>query len=143
VPQATDFDVTGVTSYAGDKQLDFGLLANFIHQVINPLSGTSGHIGNLIEGTIPESKRDQRMRAARAQLEHAISLMRNLAYFSQISQDPFSPNPGSIRKVCVIPQTIIEALQFYQEMASNKKVTIEHLNRWDQYKVVGNPDLLR
>lgn len=140
---SSDFDLTTVTRAANARALDFGLLANFIHQVINPLSGTSGHIGNLIEGTIPEAKREQRMRAARAQLEHAISLMRNLAYFSQISQDPSNPNPGAVRKTCVIPQVIIEAMQFYQEMAAKKGISIEHLNRWDQFKVVGNPDLLR
>ena len=126
-----------------DRQFDFGLLANFVHQVINPLSGTSGHIGNLIDGLVPENKRDQRLRAARAQLEHSISLMRNLAYFSQISIDPKNTNPGAVRKTCVIPQVIIEAIQYYQEMAANMGIAVEHLNASDQYKVIGNPDLLR
>jgi len=97
----------------------------------------------LIEGTIPESKREQRLKAARAQLEHAISLMRNLAYFSQIGIDPSNTNPGAVRKTCVIPQVIIESIQYYQEMAASKNISIELLNRWDQYKVIGNPDLLR
>lgn len=139
----TDFKLTEGVSLAKAREFDFGLLANFVHQVINPLSGTSGHIGNIINGTIPESKKDQRLRAARAQIEHSISLMRNLAYFSQISLDPKNVNPSAVRAICTIPKIIIEAIQYYQEMASTKNISIEHLNSWDQYKVVGNPDLLR
>ena len=142
MPDTTDFRLTDDEAPL-ERKFDFGLLANFVHQVINPLSGTSGHIGNLIDGTVPENKRVQRLRAARAQLEHSISLMRNLAYFSQISIDPLNTNPGAIRKVCVIPQVIIEAIQFYQEMANNKNISVEHLNPSDQYRVVGNTDLLR
>lgn len=139
---ATDFRLEEDPNRS-ERRFDFGLLANFVHQVINPLSGTSGHIGNLIDGSVPEAKREQRLRAARAQLEHSISLMRNLAYFSQISIDPKNTNPGAIRKICVIPQVIIEAIQFYQEMASTKNIAVEHLNPNDQYRVIGNPDLLR
>ncbi len=139
---ATDFRLVDEPERS-DRKFDFGLLANFVHQVINPLSGTSGHIGNLIDGSVPENKREQRLRAARAQLEHSISLMRNLAYFSQISIDPKNTNPGAVRKICVIPQVIIEAIQYYQEIASSRGIAVEHLNPGDQYRVVGNPDLLR
>src|SRR4030095_11893812 len=51
--QATNFDLV--------------LLANFVHQVVNPLNGVAGTLDNLVDGVITDEKRrDQRMRAARA-----------------------------------------------------------------------------
>lgn len=126
------------------EMIDFGLLANFTHQVINPLNGVSGTIGNLLDGTIVEPhRREQRLRAARAQLEHSILLVRNLAYFSQISLDPKNANPETTEKTCVIPQVVIEAAMFFQELAAHKGMTIDLSDRNTQYRVDGNPDLLR
>jgi signal transduction histidine kinase len=125
------------------RVLDFGLLANFVHQVINPLNGVSGTLDNIIDGTISDERRPQRLRAAKAQLEHCIMLVRNLAYFSQISLDPTNVNPGKIRKTCVIPQTIIEAAQFFQELGAARGIKIHLDDRVTQYRVEGNPDLLR
>jgi len=142
MPDSTGNEVEALSD-SKDTKFDFGLLANFVHQVINPLNGVSGTLGNLIDGATPPAKQTQRLRAARAQLEHAISLVRNLAYFSQISIDPKNTNPGAIRKTCVMPQTIIEAIQFFQELAYSRNVAVELVNRWDQFKVEGNPDLLR
>ncbi|HWJ73388.1 MAG TPA: HAMP domain-containing sensor histidine kinase [Kaistia sp.] len=123
---------------------DFGLLANFVHQVINPLNGVSGTLDNLIDGTISdEYRREQRLRAARAQLEHSIMLVRNLAYFSEISIDPRNTNPSKIRKTCVIPQIIIEAAMFFQELAESRDIKIHLEDRVTQYITEGNPDLLR
>ncbi len=45
---------------------DLTLLANFIHQIINPLNGVMGTLDNLIDGTVPVEKRDQRLKATRA-----------------------------------------------------------------------------
>jgi signal transduction histidine kinase len=124
--------------------LDFSLLANFVHQVINPLNGVTGTLDNLIDGTIVEEhRRGQRLKAARAQLEHCIMLVRNLAYFSQISLDPGNTNPGKVQKICVIPQVIIEAAMYFQEMAESRGMKIDLVDRETQYRVVGNPDLLR
>jgi signal transduction histidine kinase len=128
---------------ANRESLDFGLLANFVHQVINPLNGVSGTLDNLIDGTIQEHRREQRLKAARAQIEHSIMLVRNLAYFSNISLDPQNTNPGKVQKTCVIPQVIIEAAMYFQEMAQHKGLTIDLTDRVTQYRVQGNPDLLR
>ncbi len=124
--------------------LNFSLLANFVHQVINPLNGVTGTLDNLIDGTIAEEhRRQQRLKAARAQLEHCIMLVRNLAYFSQISLDSGNTNPGKIQKTCIIPQIIIEAAMYFQEMAANRQIEIDLMDRATQYRVQGNPDLLR
>lgn len=125
------------------ETLDFGLLANFVHQVINPLNGVCGTLDNLSDGTIPDHKRDQKTRQARAQLEHSIMLVRNLAYFSQISLDPQNTNPGAVKKICVMPQVIIEAALFFQEAARSKDLEIQLTDKVTQYRVDGNPDLLR
>ena len=52
-----------------DSSFDLTLLANFVHQVVNPLNGVIGTLDNLIDGTISEERRMQRTTAARGQLE--------------------------------------------------------------------------
>lgn len=118
--------------------IDLTLLANFTHQVINPLNGVAGTLDNLIDGTITDSRREQRTKAARAQLEGVITLVRNVAYLSSTQYEAGIPN----RKI-VLPQVIIEAAMYYQEEGSTKKITIDLLNRQDQNKVPGHPEALR
>ena len=123
--------------------INFQFVANFIHQVIHPLNAVSGTLSNLIDGTIQGARREQRLRAARGQLETAILLVRNLAYFSSISLDPDNINPGHVVQRCVIPQIIIEAAQFFQEIGDHTGIKITLTDRRTQYTILGNADLLR
>ena len=53
----------------GEGQLylfDLHLLSNFVHQIINPLNGVIGTLDNIIDGTVPSERRDQRLKAVRA-----------------------------------------------------------------------------
>lgn len=118
--------------------IDLTLLANFTHQVINPLNGVAGTLDNLIDGTIGENRREQRTKAARAQLEGVITLVRNLAYLSSAQYEAGIPN-----RLIVLPQVIIEAAMYYQEEAATKRIRIDLLNRADQNKVPGHPEALR
>ena len=131
------------SSESKDPKLDFGLVANFVHQVINPLTAVSGTLSNLIDGTIQGARREQRLRAARGQLETTILLVRNLAYFSGISLDPNNVNPGHVSERCVIPKIILDAAQFFQELGANKHITITLTDRRTQYTILGNSALLQ
>ena len=122
------------------EEFDLTLLSNFIHQVINPMNGVAGTLDNIIDGKITGAGRaEQRMRAARAQLEQCISLVRNLAYFAQ----GFSALVPTDARAVIVPQAIIEAAMFFQEDAANKGMTIELRNRRDQNKINGHPELIR
>ena len=123
--------------------LDLHLLANFVHQVINPLNGVIGTLDNVIDGTVPAGKRDQRLRAVRAQLEWSVLLVRNLAYFTKTSLRPGQNAASEPTKTCVLPQLIIEAAQFFQEPGLSRGITIHLEDRNTQYAVEGSPDLLR
>ena len=124
--------------------LDYGLLANSVHQIINPLNGVSGTLDNLADGTIAQPQRiTQRTKAARAQLEQCILLIRNLAFILEISADPSKLEINLMRKTCVIPQIVIEAAMFFQELGASKGMTIQLEDRQTQYAAQGNPDLLR
>lgn len=118
--------------------IDLTLLANFTHQVINPLNGVAGTLDNLIDGTIGENRREQRTKAARAQLEGVITLVRNLAYFSSAQYEADRPN-----RQLVLPQVIIEAAMYYQEEGATKRISIDLLNPADQNKIQGHPEVLR
>jgi len=119
------------------------LLANFTHQIINPLNGVIGTIDNLIDGTTQQDKFPVRLRSVRGQLECTVSLIRNLAFFAQYTAEYGQVRQHKMDKISVIPQIVIEALTFYQEQARQKNIAIELRKRWRQYAVKGNPDLLR
>lgn len=119
------------------------MIHNLTHQAINPLNGVIGTLDNLIDGTIQGARREQRLRSARAQLEYTVSLIRNLAYFAQYGTDT-NPEPKfKTTAVCIIPQLLIEAAQFFQEQGSLQGVRLEVLDRQVQNAVYGDPELLR
>jgi len=119
------------------------LLSNFTHQVINPLNGVLGTLDNIIDGTVPTDRVETRLKSARGQLECTVSLVRNLAFFAQYTANYADVVKGKSEKVCVIPQLLIEAAQFFQEQGREHSNAIEINERWKQIATKGNPDLVR
>jgi signal transduction histidine kinase len=120
--------------------LDLTLLANFVHQIINPLNAVAGTLDNLAEGLIKEEfRREQRLAAARAQIEQCITLMRNLAFLAQGSGGVADND----RRIVVLPQVIIEAAMFYQEDGKSKQIEIRLDDDETQNRVSGHPELIR
>lgn len=126
-------------SASSDAGVDLTLLANFTHQIINPLNGVVGTLDNIIDGTIGPDRRDQRTKAARGQLENCITLVRNLAYLAS-GESAFSDSGE--RKV-VLPQAIIESAMFYQEEGKRRRISIDLENRSDQNVITGHPETLK
>jgi signal transduction histidine kinase len=126
-----------------DALFDLHILSNFVHQIINPLNGVIGTVDNLIDGTTQGDRREQRLRAVRAQLEWAVVLVRNLAFFTKTSLTPGAPSDPELSQTCVIPQLIIEAMQFFQEAGLAREIKIELTDKATQYAVRGSTDLLR
>ncbi|ESZ66686.1 hypothetical protein X727_27005 [Mesorhizobium sp. L103C119B0] len=120
--------------------LDLTLLANFVHQVVNPLNGVAGTLDNLANGLNEgESRRLQRLNAARAQLEQCITLIRNLAFLAQGSGGVADDD----RRKIVIPQVIIESAMFFQEDGKSKGIEIKLNDRVTQNTINGHPELIR
>lgn len=125
-----------------NKDNTMHLIANITHQAINPIGGVIGTIDNILDGTISDSRRNQRLRSARAQLEYTVSLIRNLAFFAQYGGEEIPAKSLTI-KTTVVPQNLIEAAMFFQEQGQNKGVRIEVKDRHIQNSVKGDPDLMR
>lgn len=123
--------------------IDSVLLANFTHQIINPLNGVIGTLDNIVDGTTPEARRPQRLKAIRAQLTVTIELVRNLAYLSELSTMSGRESLKEKAIDVVVPRTIIEAAQFFQESADRRQMTIHLTDRETQYTVRGHVALLR
>lgn len=126
------------------EKYTFAIIANLTHQAINPLNGVIGTLENIIEGVTNKDKQEQRLISAKSQLIYTVSLIRNLAFFAEYGLDN---NEKITRKnnnnISIIPQTLIEAVQFFQEQAKNKGVKLNIENRTVANAVYGSPDLLR
>lgn len=132
----------------GLEQRDIGMLflANFVHQIVNPLNGIIGTLDNITDGTYKGEVVSQKINASRAQLEQCVTLIRNLAYLSdfffEISEKETlrKPREGG---TSVLPQVVIEAAQFFQVTGEKKGIRIEVDDSRTQYKVLVRPELLR
>ena len=126
---------------------DVGLLflANFVHQVVNPLNGVIGTLDNINDGTYKGEVVKQKTNAARAQLEQCVTLIRNLAYLSdfffEVSEKDALRKPRE--GASVLPQIVIEAAQFFQIAAEKKEMKIELDDSETQYKLNVRPELLK
>jgi len=116
-------------------EIDNPLLMNFTHQIINPLNAVVGTIDNIIDGTVPAEKRDQRLSAVRGQLYMTIELVRNLAYLSQLTTKSGRESLRAKLGVCVIPKVAVNSAEFFQEFADHKGVKISILDSETQYTV--------
>lgn len=121
-------------------------LANFVHQVVNPINGVIGTLDNITDGTYSGPIVSQKINASRAQLEQCVTLIRNLAYLS----DFFFETSGKealkqVREsgISILPQVVIEAAQFFQILAEKKGIRIELLDSTTQYRVSLRPELLK
>jgi signal transduction histidine kinase len=122
------------------ENFDLSLVANFAHQLINPLNGVAGTIDRLYEGKIKEEFRQkQRLNAIRAQVENCIVLTRNLAYLAI----GFGELKDSDKRTVVLPQNLIEACMFHQEEAESRGINLHVEERDRQNSVKAHPDLIR
>lgn len=136
------------TPESPDTPQDVGLLflANFVHQVVNPLNGVIGTLDNITDGTYKGPVVAQKINAARAQLEQCVTLIRNLAYLSdfffKVSEKEHLRQAREQAR-SVLPQVVIEAAQFFQVAAEKKGIRIEMPDTSAQHKVLVRPELLR
>ncbi|WP_336202513.1 HAMP domain-containing sensor histidine kinase [Pseudomonas guariconensis] len=131
------------------SSIDVGVLflANFVHQVVNPLNGVIGTLDNIHDGTYSGDIVDQKINASRAQLEQCVTLLRNLAYLSDyFFEESDRTHLRKPRELVWSPlqQTIIEAIQFFQILAGQKKIGMELIDsRRQQHRILIRPELLR
>lgn len=125
------------------QTLDMLFLANFVHQVVNPLNGIAGTLDNIVDGTYTGEIVKKKANAARGQLEACISLIRNLAFFADISSSNDVLREPTATGAALVPQMIIESLQFYQDAATDRKIRIEMTDRQTQYAVRARPEALK
>lgn len=146
-PQPTNeaLNIPGRTEPTPDVGLLF--LANFVHQVVNPMNGVIGTLSNITDGTYPEAVVKQKINASRAQLEQCISLIRNLAYISdyffETSEKSTLRPPKKDAGTTILPQCIIEAAQFFQVIAEKKRLQFHLVDSRSQYRVMVRPELLK
>lgn len=124
------------------SKIDEAFLANFTHQIINPLNGVLGSLNNIIDGTVSEARRPQRLRAVYEQLAVTIELVRNLAWLSQLSTPAGRESLMGNRQEVLLPRLIIEAAQFYQESAERRGMSVRLEDR-EPYVITGLGPLLR
>lgn len=120
-------------------------LANFVHQVVNPINGVIGTLDNITDGTYSGPIVSQKINASRAQLEQCVTLIRNLAYLSDFFFEASGKQAlKQVREsgISILPQVVIEAAQFFQILAEKKGIRIELLDS-TQYRVSLRPELLK
>lgn len=122
--------------------IDVLLLANFIHQIINPLNSIAGTLDNIADGTTDASKVKQKANATRAQIELVANLVRNLAYLTQLLKEDGSASTLQKEEIN-IEEICIESTMFFQELARRANVAVEFKKSERISKFFGIENLLR
>ncbi|MBR0884031.1 K+-sensing histidine kinase KdpD [Bradyrhizobium barranii subsp. barranii] len=135
--------MTEQKAYQDEQVFSLTLMANFVHQVVNPLNAVCGTLDNIVQGDVPVGTVKQRINASRSQIEYCVELIRNLAFLAEYTRDPVIYRQRHAGKVTVIPQVLIQAALFFQETGRKKQMKIHMVDRETQYKVNADPDLLR
>jgi len=125
------------------QRIDLLFLGNFVHQLVNPLNGVAGTLDNVVDGIYKGAEINQKINAARAQIEQCIHLTKNLAFFSEISSEQKLLSAPKKEGIVILPQSIIEALQFYSELGAKRNIKIGLTDKVTQYKIKGRPEALR
>lgn len=135
-----------VRSFAPNAEefFDSALLSSFVHQVINPLGGVVGTVDNVISNVyVSEEKRNQKLRAAKAQLQHTIEMVRNMAYLATLTSEEGVQGIREKRVETSVEQVAIEAAQFFQESASQKGIRIRVKDPSTQHIVKAHKELFK
>lgn len=145
---ASDVNTTALKSDVADSSggISKAFIANFVHQVVNPLNGVVGTLDNIVDGIYAPDLATKKVNACRAQVEQCVTLIRNLAYLSEyFGEDGPSPSLKTVRTNAssILPQVIIESLQFFQVSADRKNIKLNLTDRRTQYKVFVRPELLK
>lgn len=128
---------------ASSQTLDVLFLANFVHQVVNPLNGIAGTLDNISDGTYKGEAVKRKANAARGQLEACVGLIRNLAFFADISSSNAVLREPSSSVSSILPQVVIESAQFYQDAAAQRKIKIELTDKTTQYALRARPEAIK
>lgn len=121
-------------------------IANFVHQVVNPLNGVIGTLDNVVDGTYSGEDATKKVNACRAQVEQCVTLIRNLAYLSEyFSEEIPSPSLKPVRTNVrsVLPQVLIEAQQFFQVSAKRRHIELNIISSKPRYQIYIRPELLK
>lgn len=125
------------------QAFDVLFLANFVHQVVNPLNGIAGTLDNIADGTYKGEDIRRKANSARGQLEACIGLVRNLAFFSDISSSTSVSREPSTNVISILPQVVIESAQFYQDAAAERKIHIELTDKVTQFALRARPEAIK
>jgi len=125
------------------QTLDVLFLSNFVHQVVNPLNGIAGTLDNISDGTYKGEAVKRKANAARGQLEACVGLIRNLAFFADISSSNAVLREPSSSASSILPQVVIESAQFYQDAAAERKIKIELTDKITQYTLRARPEAIK
>ena len=106
--------------YKDEQVFSLTLMSNFVHQVVNPLNAVCGTLDNIMSGDTPKGSIMQRIGASRGQIEYCVELIRNLAFLAEYTRDPEAYRHRHPGKVTVIPQVLIQAALFFQEMGRQR-----------------------
>lgn len=119
------------------------LMANFSHQIINPLNGALGTIDNIVKGRTRQENVQARLIQVKGQLKYIVDLMRNMKAFSDYTTSPRQYLAKDSRKTCIIPQIIVEALLFFQDLAKTREIRIHLDDDVENVACKGDPEILR
>ena len=126
------------TSLAESENVSRSFVANVSHELKTPMTTIAGFINGILDGTIPEDRRDYYLRIVSNEVMRLSRLVRSMLDLSRIDS-------GKMKLRCSefdIMQTVFNTMLSFETLINNRKINVAGMEDCRSVTVRGDADLM-
>ena len=125
-------------SLAGSESMRRSFIANVSHELKTPMTTIAGFIDGILDGTIPEDKRNKYLLIVSEEVKRLSRLVKSMLDLSRIDSGEMRINPQKFD----LPGMIVKILLTFERSVEEKHLDIRGLEDIGHITVYGDQDLL-
>ncbi|MBQ8752263.1 MAG: HAMP domain-containing histidine kinase [Clostridia bacterium] len=125
-------------SLSSEEEMRRSFVANVSHELKTPMTTIAGFIDGILDGTIPENRRDHYLKVVSDEVKRLSRLVKSMLDLSRIDAGQLKLNPVSFD----LTETVGNALFSFEQRIVERDITIEGLEDCPRMPVCGDYDLL-
>lgn len=125
-------------SLSSEEEVRRSFVANVSHELKTPMTTIAGFIDGILDGTIPENRRDHYLKVVSDEVKRLSRLVKSMLDLSRIDAGQLKITPVSFD----LTETVGTALLSFEQRIIERDITIEGLEDCPRMPVCGDFDLL-
>ncbi len=125
-------------SLSSSENIRRDFVANVSHELKTPMTIIAGFIDGILDGTVPDNKRDEYLRVVSSEVRRLSRLVKAMLDLSRIDSGQLKLSPVSFD----LTESVGHALLSFEQKLEEKRVTVTGLEDCPTVPAVGDYDLL-